>query len=159
MVLKTCHFFQRLCLVGLLCPSCLIFDLVSYSSLPTFAVGKTIAPSLMRSGYGHPFLHDLCLLKIFESKCFCLGKSLIFCWTCADSPLLPLNPDSCWHLWGLLLTPASDGDSTSATTSALRAKGCLPHLGELFGRNSGRSRKRLRDALGFRFVLMIWRIS
>lgn len=159
MFLRTCHFFQSLCLVVLLCPTCLLFDLVSYSSLPTFPVEKTIAPSLMRSGYGHPFLQDLCLLKIFEPKCFCLGKSPIFCWTCAHSPLLPLNPDSCWHLRGLLLTPASDGDSTSATTSAPMAKGFLSHLVELLGGNSGRSRRRLWDALGLRFVLMTWRIS
>lgn len=163
MFLRTCHYFQSHteCLVALLWPCCL-FDLVSYSSLPTFPVGKTIAPFLMRSGCGHPFLHDLYLLKIFEPKCFCLGKFPIFYWTCAHSPLLPLNADSCWHLWGLpqvwtclwwRLHP------TTPTTSALMARGCLPHLGELFDGNSDRCKKRLWDMLGLNLVLMTWKLS
>lgn len=146
-------------LVVLLCPCRLLFDLVSNSSLPTFPVGKTIAPSLMRSGYDHPFLHDLCLLKIFEPKGFCLGKSPIFCRTCAHSPLLPLNTDSCWHLRGLLLTPASDWDFTSLAISALMPWGCLPHMGELLDGSSGRSRKTLWDVLGLRLVLMTWKLK
>lgn len=161
MFLRTYHFFQSLtvCLVALLCPCCLLFGLVAYSPLPTFPVGKTIAPSLMRSGYGHPFLHDLCFLNIFKPKCFCFRKSPIYCWSCAHSPLLPLNTDSCWQHWGLLLTPVFDGHSTSATTSALMPWGCLPHLGELLGGNSGRSRKRLWEILGLRLVLMTLKLS
>lgn len=161
MFLRTCHFFQNHieCLLSLLCPCCLLFDLVPYSSFLTFPVGKTTAAFLMRSAYGHPFLHDLCLLKIFEPKCFSLGKSPIFCCTCAHSPLLPLNTESCWHFWGLLLTPAPDGDSTSATTSALMTRGCLPHLGELVGGNSDRIRKRLWTVLGLRLALMTWKLS